>query len=173
MAHTDNYLKQAAQAKAYFLTYDQEALIRKLNLAHDEDYLYPVFFSQTYRLSRKTGDLARQGKHGWEDANTHGEVMALLDLICDSREDRHLSGRIRNMLDFGHQFHQTLLEESRDPFAEKIQENPAAFAAACGQMGGKERKGADAGFDIPVFQELSVTLLFWEGDEEFAPRLRF
>ena len=93
MARTDNYLKQAAQAKAYFLTYDQEALIRKLNLAHDEDYLYPVFFSQTYRLSRKTGDLARQGKHGWEDANTHGEVMTLLDLICDSREDRFVSGK--------------------------------------------------------------------------------
>ena len=40
-------------------------------------------------------------------------------------------------------------------------------------MGGTERKGADAGFDIPVFQELYITLLFWEGDEEFAPRLRF
>ena len=121
MARTDNYLKQAAQAKAYFLTYDQEALIRKLNLAHDEDYLYPVFFSQTYRLSRKTGDLARQGKHGWEDANTHGEVMTLLDLICDSREDRFVSGKWKDMAQFGHTFHQNLLEE-RDPLAEACQD---------------------------------------------------
>ena len=135
MAHTDNYLKQAAQAKAYFLTYDQEALIRKLNLAHDEDYLYPVFFSQTYRLSRKTGDLARQGKHGWEDANTHGEVMALLDLICDSREDRFVSGKWKDMAQFGHAFHQNLLEE-RDPLAEACQKKPQVFRRWCEALGG-------------------------------------
>ena len=136
MARTDNYLKQAAQAKAYFLTYDQEALIRKLNLAHDEDYLYPVFFSQTYRLSRKTGDLARQGKHGWEDANTHGEVMTLLDLICDSREDRFVSGKWKDMAQFGHTFHQNLLEE-RDPLAEACQEKPQVFRRWCEALGGK------------------------------------
>ena len=135
MARTDNYLKQAAQAKAYFLTYDQEALIRKLNLAHDEDYLYPVFFSQTYRLSRKTGDLARQGKHGWEDANTHGEVMTLLDLICDSREDRFVSGKWKDMAQFGHTFHQNLLEE-RDPLAEACQEKPQVFRRWCEALGG-------------------------------------
>ena len=58
MARTNNYLLQAAQAKRYFLTYDQEALIRKLQLPYDEDFLYPVLFSRRYRLSRKTGDLA-------------------------------------------------------------------------------------------------------------------
>ena len=85
MARTNNYLLQAAQAKRYFLTYDQDALIRKLHLPYDEDFLYPVLFSRRYRLSRKTGDLEREENGVWRDANTHSEVMTLLDLICDSK----------------------------------------------------------------------------------------
>lgn len=171
MARTDNYLKQAAQAKAYFLTYDQEALIRKLNLAYDEDYLYPVFFSQTYRLSRKTGDLARQGKHGWEDANTHGEVMALLDLICDSREDRFVSGKWKDMAQFGHAFHQNLLEE-RDPLAEACQEKPQVFRRWCEALGGKPMPTGDIAYSIEVFDGLPLMIQLWFGDEEFPARVR-
>lgn len=171
MARTDNYLKQAAQAKAYFLTYDQEALIRKLNLAHDEDYLYPVFFSQTYRLDRKTGDLARQGKHGWEDANTHGEVMTLLDLICDSREDRFVSGKWKDMAQFGHTFHQNLLEE-RDPLAEACQENPQVFRRWCEALGGKPMPTGDIAYSIEVFDGLPLMIQLWFGDEDFPARAR-
>lgn len=171
MARTDNYLKQAAQAKAYFLTYDQEALIRKLNLVHDEDYLYPVFFTQTYRLSRKTGDLARQGKHGWEDANTHGEVMALLDLICDSREDRFVSGKWKDMAQFGHAFHQNLLEE-RDPLAERCQERPEVFRRWCEALGGKPMPTGDIAYSIEVFDGLPLMIQLWFGDEDFPARAR-
>ena len=171
MARTDNYLKQAAQAKAYFLTYDQEALIRKLNLAYDEDYLYPVFFSQTYRLSRKTGDLERQGKHGWEDANTHGEVMTLLDLICDSREDRFVSGKWKDMAQFGHAFHQNLLEE-RDPLAERCQERPEVFRRWCEALGGKPMPTGDIAYSIEVFDGLPLMIQLWFGDEDFPASLR-
>lgn len=171
MARTDNYLKQAAQAKAYFLTYDQEALIRKLNLAHDEDYLYPVLFSQTYRLSRKTGDLERQGKHGWEDANTHGEVMTLLDLICDSREDRFVSGKWKDMAQFGHAFHQNLLEE-RDPLAERCQERPEVFRRWCEALGGKPMPTGDIAYSIEVFDGLPLMIQLWFGDEDFPASLR-
>ena len=117
MARTNNYLLQAAQAKACFLTYDQQALIRKLHLDFDEDFLYPVLLARRYRLSRHTGDLEREGRSGWEDANTHEEVMTLLDFVCDSAEDRSVSGKWKAMADFGHAFHQSLLEE-RDPNAE-------------------------------------------------------
>lgn len=171
MARTDNYLKQAAQAKAYFLTYDQEALIRKLNLAYDEDYLYPVFFSQTYRLNRKTGDLVRQGKHGWEDANTHGEVMTLLDLICDSREDRFVSGKWKDMAQFGHAFHQNLLEE-RDPLAERCQEKPQIFRRWCEALGGKPMPTGDIAYSIEVFDGLPLMIQLWFGDEDFPARAR-
>ena len=171
MARTDNYLKQAAQAKACFLTYDQEALIRKLNLSHDEDYLYPVLFSQTYRLNRKTGDLERQGSQGWEDANTHSEVMTLLDLICDSREDRFVSGKWKDTAQFGRAFHQNLLEE-RDPLAKACQEKPQVFRRWCEALGGKPLPTGDITYSIEVFDGLPLMIQLWFGDEDFPARMR-
>lgn len=173
MEKRDNYAAQSAIARKLFLGYDQAQLIQKLNLIFDETWLYTSFFNIPYRIHRATGDMERQEGGSWVSANGFNEVLTLLDLICDSKEDRHLSGKLKNMLDFGSQFHQNLLETSRDPFAETIQANPEAFAKACLAMGGKERKGADLGFDIPVFEDLCVTILFWEGDEDFAPRVRY
>ena len=173
MERTDNYSLQAAQAKAWFLTYDQDALIAKLGLAHDDDFFYPVLFSQTYRLSRKTGDLERAGKDGWQDANTHAEVMTLLDLICDSREDRFVSGRWKNMSDFGRAFHQNLLEDQKDPWAETFQAEPERFRASCEGLGGKVLPVGDIAYAIEVFDGLPLAVQLWFGDEEFPARLRF
>lgn len=172
MERTNNYLLQAAQAKAHFLTYDQNALIRKLDLPFDENYLYPTLFSRRYRLSRVSGDLEREENGSWQDANTHSEVMTLLDLICDSRENRFVSGRWKNMADFGHAFHQNLLEE-RDPLAESFQENAQRFRFACEVLGGKPLSTGDIAYAIPVFDSLSLALQLWLGDEEFPASLRF
>lgn len=171
MVRVNNYLKQAAQAKARFLTYDQDKLICKLRMQHDGDYLYPLLFSRRYRLHRATGDLEREGSSGWEDANTHAEVMTLLDLICDSREDRFVSGRWKNMADFGHAFHENLLEE-RDPLAEFFQENPRGFRRACAQLKGKPADTGDIAYTIEVFDGLPLMLQLWFGDEDFPASVR-
>ena len=172
MARTNNYLLQAAQAKRYFLTYDQAALIRKLHLDFDEDFLYPVLLARRYRLSRHTGDLEREGRSGWEDANTHEEVMTLLDFVCDSKEDRFVSGRFKNMADFGHAFHQSLLEE-RDPNAELFQSRQSDFRKACEALGGKEQPMGDIAYAMEVFDGLPLLVQLWFGDEEFPASLRF
>lgn len=172
MARTNNYLLQAAQAKRYFLTYDQEALIRKLALEYDDEYLYPVLFARKYRLSRKTGDLEREAADGWQDANTFEEVMTLLDLICDSRENRFVSGRWKNMADFGHAFHQSLLEE-RDPNAEYFQAQPERFRKSCEALGGKPLPIGDIACTFEVFDGLPLAVQLWFGDEEFPASLRY
>lgn len=172
MARTNNYLLQAAQAKRYFLTYDQEALIRKLGLKSDDHYFYPTLFSRRYRLSRQTGDLEREKNGIWQDANTHEEVMTLLDLICDSKEVRFASGQWKNMADFGHAFHQSLLEE-RDPNAELFQSRPEAFQKACEALGGNPVAMGDIAYAIEVFDGLKLVVQLWFGDEEFPASLRF
>ena len=82
----DNYALQVQQAKRRFLEYDQGALIRKCRLSRDEDYLYLTLFGMPYRLSRKNGDLERKEGGVWADANSHAEVMTVLDLLCDMGE---------------------------------------------------------------------------------------
>lgn len=173
MALTNNYLIQAQQAKQRFLTYDQAALIRKFSLTADPDYIYVNLLCQPYRLNRHTGDLQKQEGKLWTDGNTYEEVMTLLDILCDSRDDRHLSGHWQNMQSFGLQFHRNLLEEPRDPFAEAIDKDPALLRRAAEALGAQVFSGGDMGYAFPLFERLKIGLLFWHGDEEFSPRVRY
>lgn len=172
MERVNNYLIQAAHARKLFLDYDQLSLIRKLRLSFDDDYLYPVLLSRRYRLDRRTGDLQKEVHGAWVDANTHSEVMTLLDLICDSREDRFLSGRWKNMSDFGQAFHQNLLEDARDPWAELFQSESDQFQKACEALGGEKLPTGDIAYSIELFDGLPIAVQLWLGDEEFPPRLR-
>lgn len=170
MERKDNYLIQANQAKQHFLTYDQQMLIRKLKVSADESYIYVTFLQEPYRINRKTGDIERRVSDSWVDGNSYEEVMTLLDLVCDSREDRYLSCRWQNMLAFGHMFHRDLLE-SRDPWAEKIQADVPGLCRACLALGGKTIPGGDVAYAIELFDGLAIGLQFWEGDEEFPPHV--
>lgn len=173
MSRGNNYLIQASQAKQRFLTYDQQKLIAKFGLKHDSEYLYVFLLGQEYRIGRSTGDMERLLDGTWVDGNSYEEVMTILDLVCDSREDRHPSHSWKSMLSFGMMFHQNLLEEKRDPWAERFQENPEGLRRACEALGGKPIPGGDIAYGIPFFEELKVGIQFWEGDEEFFPRVRW
>ena len=173
MPRVNNYLIQAGQAKTRFLTYDQQALIRKFSLEADEAYLYVKLLGRRYRLSRRTGDLEFFRDGGWRDGNSFGEVMTLLDMLCDSRDDRWITGRWRNMQSFGLQFHRNLLEESRDPVAERFDREPERLIRVLEKLGAERIPGGDYGFAVELFDGLKIGMLFWHGDEEFLPRLRF
>ena len=173
MTRKNNYLIQAQQAKARFLTYDQEKLIRKFGLQCDAQYLYIDLLCKPYRLNRVSGDLQRLHGEEWIDGNTYEEVMTLLDLLCDSRDDRRLAHSWQNMQSFGLQFHQNLLEEARDPFAMKIDTDPMWLHRAAETLGAEKISGGDFGYAFELFDGLKIGLLFWHGDDEFAPRVRY
>ena len=172
MKGTDNYRLQVEGAKRYFLRYDQEKLIRKLNLTSNEDYLYTEMLRKSYRIHRRTGQVYRL-EDSWTETNDHGEVMTLLDLVCDSRQDRFPTGRWQNMVNFGALFHRSLAEDRSDPLAEAIQADQAAFRRACEALGGTPGPGGDISYALPFFDKLRLAIQFWEGDEEFSPRIRW
>lgn len=173
MVRKNNYLIQAQMAKERFLTYDVQALIRKFSLKADESHIYVNLIAQPYRLSRPSGDLEKWESGSWCDGNSYEEVMTLLDILCDSRADRFLTGQWQNMQSFGLQFHQNLLEESRDPFADAIDRDPALLHRAAEALGAEPIPGGDIGYAFPLFEQLKIGLLFWHSDEEFAPRIRY
>ena len=172
MERRDNYAITVQRAKALFLEYDQAALARKLKAELDESYLYTAFLSEPCRIHRTTGDISRFTQGSWVADNSFGLVLTLLDLVCDSREDRHPTGNWKNMRDFGHGFHQQMLEQ-RDPWAERFQENPQAFASACKRLGGEQYPLGDVAYSIPVFEDLKLLVQLWFGDEEFPAQLRY
>ena len=172
MKSKDNYRLQVEGAKKYFLRYDQTRLIRKLVLRSDEDWLYTQMLCTDYRIHRTSGNVERLDAI-WEETNDHGEVMTLLDLVCDSREDRHLAFRWKNMRDFGLMFHRSLLEESKDPWAVRFDADPEGFRRACLALGGKPFPQGDVAYAIEFFDGLPIVIQLWLGDEEFPPSLRF
>ncbi len=168
----NNYEKQALSAQKRFLQYDPGQLARKWGLQTGEGYLYAALLGQPYRILLAEGSLEKQTDDGWVDANSFEEVMTLLDLICDSREDRYLTGRWKSMEAFGLGFHRGLLE-AHDPAADSFAGKPQKLEQACKVLRGRKIPGADIGYALELFGGVEIGLQFWDGDEEFAPRLRF
>lgn len=173
MEKKDNYRIQANQAKERFLTFDQEALIHKFNLSYDADYLFVNFLCQPYRIDRRTGIPEKAEGGQWVNGDTYNEVMTLLDLLCDSRDHRRLSGQWKNMQSFGLMFHQNLLENQRNSWADRFQDAPEVFRRGCLALNGIPVPGADIGFAVEFFDGMRVAVQFWFGDDEFFPRLRY
>lgn len=167
----DNYKIQRKQAQKYFLTYDQQELIARCRLPFDEKYLYPKLLGDTYRVCRTTGNMERKLGENWVDGNSFGEVMTLLDWLCDSKPDRYITGRWINPVTHSHAFHGQL-QEGENPNAAWFDAHPEAFRKACLALGGEALPGADIGYAIELLDGLRVFVQLWHGDEEFAPRLR-
>lgn len=171
MKKQDNYLIQLTQAKKLFLTYDQRELIDRCRLRFDANYFYVTMLGDLYRVDRHTGDMERRQKDAWIDGNSFGEVMTLLDWLCDSKPDRCIIGHWINLVNHDHYFHRDL-QESEDPDAQLFDKHPEAFRAACEALGGQRLPGADIGYAIELIDGLCIFVQLWHGDEEFAPRLR-
>ena len=60
-----NYDRMLAQAQALFLEYDQEAIIRRWDLAHDGDYLYAEYLTEALRIDRRTGGASTGAPARW------------------------------------------------------------------------------------------------------------
>lgn len=168
----DNYKIQADQAKKHFLTYDQQELISRCCLDFDEAYLYIKFLARDYRINRRTGDMQWRCGDAWADGNSFGEVMTILDWLCDSRPDRYITGRWVNIVSHKNYFHGSLQDDVGDPYAMLFDADPEGFCAACQALGGEKHPGADISYAVELVDGLPILVQLWHGDEEFPPRLR-
>ena len=168
----DNYRIQMQNAQRFFLTYDQEKLIRKFRLKADDEFLYLTMFSSPYRLNRHTGELERF-KEDWEDANTFGEVMTILDILCDSKDNRYLTGKWMSTQMFGKYFHSGLLEPEYDALADAFDKASGSLWKACKALGGHPIVGGDEAYAVEIMDGLEIGIFFWYADDEFPAQLRF
>ena len=168
----DNYAIQVANAQKFFLRYDQEKLIEKFSLHADKDYLYVIMFRTLYRISRQTGGFDMY-RGSWQECNTFGVVMTILDILCDSKEDRWLTGRWVSTQQFGKHIHSSLLELEEDPLAEAFDKASGSFAKACKALGGHPIVGGDEAYAVELMDGLEIGIFFWYGDDEFPAQLRF
>ena len=172
-----NYDKMLASSQVLFLSYDQDDMIRRWALEHDDDYLYADYLGQKLRIDRRSGDV------GYAHAPAEGEYratrfvnegMALFDLLTRSAVRPVPTGRwssvsaLGGIIGAGHD--RTLSHEGT---AARFQDRCDALAAACRRLGGVPVGKADVGYAIPVFRDFRILFQFWDGDDEFPANIKY
>jgi hypothetical protein len=160
----NNYQIQVEQSRQLFMEVDQAEIIQKLNLPHDDDFLYIRFLSETMRVSRLTGKI-----DGISDDDTTTPV-AVYDYLCYSRADRTRYGQWVSTASLGLEFHR----ENGCMFVEiarYFDKHVDLLAAACQKFGGEKKTPGDVSCELALFDEISVWLQFWRSDDEFPARL--
>jgi len=167
----NNYELQAEAAKAVFLKWDQSKLTKRTGIEVDDDFIYVRFFQDKYSVNRKSGEVRNCDK---DDAPDYNAIMVIYDVLCNSKPSATLSRQWQTLeyltpaSNFG-SLDRGLFTPAAEGFSGKV----AELKNACISLGGFETSKADAGFMFNVFAFLPMIFQFWEGDDEFAPRVSF
>ncbi len=172
---TSNYDLQVDIGKRIFLEYDQELLIRKFLLEADEQYIYLTYLNTPCRISRRDGGIEEYIEGVWKECRSFSTVMTIYDLLCYHKGETApaLSGQwcaVGNFVVTG----VTNTETFTKKYAAKLDGHIEELKAAVHSLGGvlQERMaGADLTCKFQVTPFFPVLLQFWEGDEEFPPKL--
>ncbi|MBQ4564030.1 MAG: DUF3786 domain-containing protein [Lachnospiraceae bacterium] len=172
---SSNYDAQVDIGKRIFLEYDQNKLIQKFGLRADEEWIYLTYLNTPCRISRQDGRIDECFDAVWEECRSYNTVMTIYDLLCYHKGPAApvLFG---SWCPIGH-FVVTGIQET-ESFTQKyallFQDRVEKLQAACLQLGGSLKRsiaGADITCEIPVTNFFPVLLQFWEGDDEFSPKL--
>lgn len=170
-----NYEKMKNEMAGAFLRYDQEKMIRKFQLLHDDDFLYIWFLNRKYRIDRQSGQVSwSKDAFQTEEKADYNEAMTIYDVLCYSKEGCRLAHEWANVeslasvqggtLEKGGGFYQ----HAGNGFAGKTK----ALACACEKLGGEKREKGDAAYELRLFPFLPMILRFWDADEDFPASLQ-
>ena len=172
---TSNYDLQVDIAKRIFLEYDQEVMIRKFRLEADADWIYLTYLNIPCRICRKTGTVEEYTPNAWQECRSFSTVMTIYDLLCYHKGET-LPTMLGQWCTVG-TFVVTGVTET-DTFTKKyaamFDGRLSDLKAAAQKLGGIQQPpmaGADVTCLIPVTPFFPVLLQFWQGDEEFPPKL--
>ena len=175
MKTLSNYDMQVDNAKEIFLAYDQQLLVRKYQLKADESWIYLTYLSTSCRIGRETGSIEQWLQDTWQECREYSTVMTIYDILCYSKGETvpTLSGQwctVGNFIVTGI----TDTETYTGKFARLFDGRLAALKAACEKLGGvlqPAMAGADLTCRFAVTPFFPVLLQFWEGDDEFPPKV--
>lgn len=170
-----NYDLQVDIAKRIFLEYDQELLIRKFRLEADADWIYLTYLNTPCCINRKDGSVEEYIKGAWKECRSFSTVMTIYDALCyhQGTTAPELTGQwcaVGTFVVTGVTNTDTFTKKYAAMFDGRVEE----LKAACEKLGGvllERMVGADVTCLIPVMPFFPVLLQFWEGDDEFPPKL--
>lgn len=170
-----NYDLQVDIGKGIFLGYDQQRLIRKFRLEADEQWIYLTYLHTPCRISRTDGSVEERLQNEWKACRSFSTVMTVYDLLCYHKgaEAPALAEQwcaVGAFVITGVTNTDTFTKKYAAMFDGHITE----LKTACESLGGILQTpiaGADLTCRFSVTPFFPLLLQFWEGDDEFPPKL--
>ena len=170
-----NYDLQVDIGRRIFMGYDQKLLIQKFSLDADPQWIYLTYLNTPCRISRTDGRIDELLNSTWTECRDYSTVMTIYDLLCYHKGATapvlyHQWCTVGSFIVTGVQDTETFTKKYAALFDGRLD----ALKAACKKLGGimeKKMAGADITCRIPATPFFPVLLQFWEGDEEFPPKL--
>ena len=159
--------KLLRESKERFLTYDQEEMIERFHLKHDDSFIYIRFLDLEYRIDRKTGDLMQAER--FADST---EMAAVFELLTKSTTAPSPVGTWASIA----QLCTNTTTTDLDKYARRLapfEEHPEKLKEVCEKLGGTPGKTGDVSYIIPVFENIPVWFQYWEKDDEFPASVQF
>lgn len=171
----NNYDYTREKIRPKFLEYDQENMIHRFSLKHDDKFLWVPFAGATYQISRTTGEVKKLSPGNphlpVEDAD-YEETLSIYDALCYGRENAVLGENwclVNSLPGVGQ--NSGVGDNIRTDDALFIDRSPDLFRKVCEELNGKSIPWGDIGYEIPVFPFFPVRLRFYHSDEEFPAQL--
>lgn len=169
MATLSNYEMQIIRARKLFLHFDQSAILRRLPLEHDLDYIKIRFINRKWNICRNSGMITDVLNGDEANFNTY---LSIFDYICRDNTTPHMLGRKQALNSLGKNIHPGVGDSLLfNQYASKFSAEPDKLGNICSSLGARPFPVGDVAFEINIFDELSVAMQLWLGDDEFAPRL--
>ena len=172
---TSNYEITKHRVQGDFLKYDQEKMIQKFSLKHDEQYLYINFIGHFYRINRQTG-LLEWSEDGFVTCveGDFNEALTIYDLLCDSKENCRASGDFINLQSL------SALQSSSKKLGDGLfhgkdqifDHKEKLLCKICENLGGKKAGKGDVAYEIPWFDYVCCRIQFWNSDEDFDAQMQ-
>lgn len=163
----DNYALVCEKWRKIFLEMDVEELSKRFGLELDGEALYITYFCENYRLDRRTGMITPANDP--EKRLSFNTLMCIYHLFYYSKPEARIKGefipfrQVKGAAPYDPAFQKTVLK----PLAETFSGHPDALRQACQRLQGRPIRQGDAGYVIDATDCLPITVVFWDGDEEF------
>lgn len=197
-----NYEIQCEMAQKKFCQLDHEKMIKKFALPKEGNCVYFNYVNHRYQINLENGmvyysdngkvccsesknsgcevlgsELSGNGIYNNETYNKKAgfdEIMAIFDVLCESKENLTLSGEwaIAQSLDYNVHYGNGTGIDMYAGYTNAFEGRMEELKTACEKLGGKPSKYADISYEIPVFDFMNVIFEFWDSDEEFPAKVQ-
>ena len=164
----DNYEMTCEKWRKTYLGMDQEELIRRFHLEHDDQASYIVYYNEKYRIDRKNGMITLVDDP--EKRISFNTLMSIYNLFYYSKPQAKVRGefvpfrQVKRAAPFDPAFKRMVI----NLLAETFSGRSGLLEKACLALNGRPIHQGDVGYEIQAFDCVPVTGVFWDGDEEFS-----